>query len=76
MRLRVTLTICTHSFPADPEVLRQLHIKKLKVEWYPTATQLVVIGSREDIAEVLFFYHDRDMEAAHHEWLYGAEVVD
>lgn len=75
MKLRVTLTIYT-DVPLSSTVFKQLHLNELDVEVVPTATQLIVTGSREDIAEVLFFYHDRDMEAAHHEWLYGAEVVE
>lgn len=75
MKLRVTLPIYT-DVPLSSAVFKQLHLNELDVEVVPTATQLIVTGSREDIAEVLFFYHDRDMEAAHHEWLYGAEVVE
>lgn len=76
MKLRVILPVYTHDQPDDPEVLEQLHLPHLtSVEVRAVLGGLILTGPKDDIAEVLFFYHDRDLETAAHEMLYTAEVI-
>jgi hypothetical protein len=76
VKFRVTLSIYTHECPDDPEVLEQLHIPQQTDVTVSTRPGLLIVeGPKDELSEILFFYHDRDLEGAAYEMMYGAEVL-